>query len=181
MSTPTPHDPTHDPFDASAYQGAVIVGLIPGQNARVVREAAEHATLYGVPLVGVYVDTTRFVTYEEPGGSVHSAALDLSVEARRADYENVVAETSASLEGTGMTCVVRELVGDPAFAIRDLADDLHAKLIVIGTRKPGIGETLREFITGSVAARLARRQKRSILVIPQGDVVDDDAPAFPEH
>ena len=179
MTTSSPQDPVLDPFDADAVRGAVIVGIMPGQNPRVIKEAAKFAALLQVPLVGAYVDTTRFVTYEEPGGTVHSAALDLSIEAKQVDYERLVTETRAALEGTDTVCVVRELVGDPAFAIRDLADAVGAKLIVVGTRRPGIGETLREFITGSVAARLAHRQKRNILVVPHGDVIDDDAPEFP--
>ena len=179
MTTSPAQDPALDPFDADAVRGAVIVGLMPNQNPRVVREAAKFATLLQVPLVGAYVDTTRFVTYEEPGGTVHSAALDLSVEAQQVDSEKLVADTRAALEGTDTVCVVRELVGDPAFAIRDLADAVGAKLIVVGTRRPGLGETLREFITGSVAARLAHRQKRNILVVPHGEVIDDETPEFP--
>lgn len=172
------HENADVDYDALAVNGAVVVGIVPGQSPRVVREAAKFAQLLGVPLVGAYVDTTRFVTFEEPGGTVHSAALDLSIQAREADHDNVVAETAAALSDTGMTCVVRDLVGDPAFAIRDLADEVHASLIVVGTRKPGLGESLREFITGSVAARLAHRQKRNILVVPQGEVIDDDDADF---
>ena len=43
-----------------------------------------------------------------------------------------------------------------------------------GRRKRGIGESIREFFTGSVAARLAHRQHRSILVVPLGESVPDE-------
>ena len=50
------------------------------------------------------------------------------------------------------------LVGDPALAIKHLAGELDARLIVVGTRSRGIGESIREFFTGSVAARLAHEK-----------------------
>ena len=75
-----------------------------------------------------------------------------------------------------MTWTARQLVGDPALAIKQLATKLDAQLIVVGTRKRGIGESIREFFTGSVAARLAHRQHRPVLVVPLQDPVPDTQP-----
>jgi hypothetical protein len=55
---------------------AVIVGVIPDQPARVL-EAARYAKLFAAPLIVAHVDVTRFVTYEDPDGYVHSAPIDL--------------------------------------------------------------------------------------------------------
>jgi nucleotide-binding universal stress UspA family protein len=44
---------------------------------------------------------------------------------------------------------------------------------LVGTRRRGIGESIREFFTGSVAARLAHRQHRSVLVVPLQEPVPD--------
>lgn len=162
-----------EPSDALLH-GAVIVGAVPDQSVRVLREAAYYAKLHGVYLVVVHVDVTRFITYEDPDGYVHSAPIDMTVAAGAADLATVSAAASAALADRSVDWVVRQLVGDPALAIKHLADRLDARLIVVGTRKRGIGDSIREFFTGSVAARLAHRQRHSILVVPTGEPVPDD-------
>lgn len=171
-------DSTSTPSDAAAQnaalQKAVIVGMQPGQDRRVLDEAARYARLLGVPLVVAHVDVTRFVTYEDPDGYVHSAPIDINFDAGAAEFEAVQASAAAVLDKTDLTWTARQLVGDPALAIKQLAIKLDAQLIVVGTRKRGIGESIREFFTGSVAARLAHRQRRPILVVPLGESVPDE-------
>ncbi len=171
-------DQTSSPSDEAAQNaelhGAVIVGMQPDQSSHVLEEAARYAKLLSVPLVVVHVDVTRFVTYEDPDGYVHSAPIDLNVEAGAAEFEQVQSAAASVLEGSGLTWSARQLVGDPALAIKQLAGKLDAQLIVVGTRKRGLGESIREFFTGSVAARLAHRQHRSVLVVPLEDEVPDD-------
>ena len=159
--------------------GAVIAGVIPDQSTRVLTEAARYAKLMGVTLVVVHVDVTRFVTYEDPDGYVHSAPIDVNIAAGEGELDRVRAMADTALAGHGLKWTVRQLVGDPAMALKHLADQLDAKLIVVGTRKRGIGESIREFFTGSVAARLAHRQPRSILVVPLGEPVPDDEDIWP--
>lgn len=155
-------------------QKAVIVGVQPEQSPRVLQEALRYARLLGVPLVVTHVDVTRFVTYEDPDGYVHSAPIDMNLEGGAAEFELVRTQVAQVLDGTGITWTARPLVGDPALAIKHLADKIDAQLIVVGTRKRGFGETIREFFTGSVAARLAHRQHRSVLVVPLDEPVADD-------
>ena len=165
--------------DAEALHGAVIVGVVPGLPGRVVKEAGRYAKLLGAPLVVVHVDVTRFVTYEDPDGYVHSAPIDINVTAGESDLAVVEAEAKKILDGHEVDWSVRQLVGDPAMAMKHLADQVEAKLLVVGTRKRGLGESIREFFTGSVAARLAHRQQRPILVIPLGEPVSDDEEIWP--
>ncbi len=164
-------------------QRAVIVGIIPDQPPRVLKEAARYAALFGAPLILAHVDVTRFVTYEDPDGYVHSAPIDLDI-ATGAAQLRAVTEAAASILGepgsNGVDWSVRQLVGDPALAIKHLAEDSQARLIVVGTRRRGFGESVREFFTGSVAARLAHRQSRPVLVVPLEDPVGDDDPLWPE-
>ncbi|MFB8388146.1 universal stress protein [Microbacterium sp. NPDC055910] len=170
------------PADASsddAFRGAVLAGIIPDQSPRVLREAARYARMLGAPLIVVHVDVTRFVTYEDPDGYVHSAPIDIDISAGEGALESVRAAASAVLEGAGLQWSVRQLVGDPALAIKHLANLVDAKLIVVGTRKRGMGESIREFFTGSVAARLSHRQHRPLLVVPLGDPVPDDEDIWP--
>lgn len=173
-------DATHGESADPAAHGAVIVGVIPDQPTRVLAEGARYAKLLGAPLLVVHVDVTRFVTYEDPDGYVHSAPIDINIAAGEGDLDRVKAAAETFLAGhDDVQWSVRQLVGDPAMAIKHLAEQVDAKLIVIGTRKRGIGESIREFFTGSVAARLAHRQHRSILVVPLGEPVPDDEEIWP--
>ncbi|MBS1697014.1 MAG: universal stress protein [Actinobacteria bacterium] len=155
-------------------QKAVIVALRPGQPPRVLAEAMRYATLLAAPLVVVHVDVTRFVTFEDPDGMVHSAPIDLNIDPGAEEFAELRGEVQQVLAGSGLTWTARQLVGDPALAIKHLAGELDAQLIVVGTRSRGIGESIREFFTGSVAARLSHRQSRPILVVPLEDPIADD-------
>jgi len=170
-STPTASD---EAAQNAALQKAVVVGMQPGQPPHVLTEAVRYAKLLKAPLVVVHVDVTRFVTFEDPDGYVHSAPIDLNLDAGAAEFEDVQRNAAAMLDKEDITWTARQLVGDPALAIKQLAEKLDAQLIVIGTRKQGLGESIREFFTGSVAARLAHRQHRPVLVIPQGEPIPDD-------
>lgn len=170
--------PATGPDDAS-LQGAVLVGVVPELPSRVLKEAARYSMLLNVPLVVVYVDVTRFVTYEDPDGYVHSAPIDVNIAAGQSEFGVVEVEAAAVLDGHDLPWSTRQLVGDPALALKHLASQLDAKLIVVGTRKRGLGESIREFFTGSVAARLAHRQHRPILVVPLGEPVPDDEDIWP--
>ena len=154
-------------------QKAVIVALRPGQPPRVLAEAMHYAGLLQAPLVVVHVDVTRFVTFEDPDGMVHSAPIDLNIDTGAEEFAELRGEVEKTLAGSGLTWTARQLVGDPALAIKHLAGELDARLIVVGTRSRGIGESIREFFTGSVAARLSHRQSRPILVVPLEDPVPD--------
>lgn len=159
--------------------GAVIAGVIPDQPPRVLKEAARYAKLFHAPLVVVHVDVTRFVTYEDPDGYVHSAPIDLNIAAGEGDLAKVQDAAASVLDESGLEWTVRQLVGDPAMALKHFADQIDARLLVVGTRKRGIGESIREFFTGSVGARLAHRQHRPILVVPLGEPVADDEEIWP--
>ena len=159
---------------------AVIVGAIPDQPPRVLKEAARYAKLFGAPLIIAHVDVTRFVTYEDPDGYVHSAPIDIDIATGEAQLRSVTDAAACILADSGIDWTVRQLVGDPAMALKQLAEKSQARLLVIGTRRRGIGESIREFFTGSVAVRLAHRQTRPILVVPIDDPAADDEELWPE-
>ncbi|MGV9195398.1 universal stress protein [Microbacterium sp. MC2] len=159
---------------------AVIVGVIPDQSPRVLREASRYAKLLGAPLIVTHVDVTRFVTYEDPDGYVHSAPIDLDLATGESQLTAIQEAARDVLAGSDVEWTVRQLVGDPALALKHLAERSDARLIVVGTRKRGIGESIREFFTGSVAARLAHRQPRPVLVVPLGEPAADDEDLWPD-
>ena len=172
-------EPEGDAARDANLRGAVIVGVIPDQSPRVLKEGARYAKLFGAPLAVVHVDVTRFVTYEDPDGYVHSAPIDINIATGESELTRVQDASAAVLADSGVDFTVRQLVGDPAMAIKHFADEIDARLIVVGTRKRGLGESIREFFTGSVGARLAHRQHRPILVVPLGEPVPDDEEIWP--
>ncbi|MFG6444404.1 universal stress protein [Microbacterium sp. P07] len=157
-----------------APRGAVIVGVAPGVSPRVFVEAARYATLSSVPLAVVHVDVTRFITFEDPDGYVHSTPIEAGADAARAQLAEVESAARQALAGNDVRWSVHQLIGDPAMALAHLAERIDSPLLVVGTRRRGFGESIREFFTGSVAARLAHRQHRPVLVVPLGEPVPDD-------
>ncbi|MBW9109719.1 universal stress protein [Microbacterium ureisolvens] len=172
-------EPEGDAATDESLHGAVIAGVIPDQSPRVLKEAARYAQLFQAPLVVVHVDVTRFVTYEDPDGYVHSAPIDINIAAGEGELAKVQDAAASVLGDSGPEWTVRQLVGDPAMAIKHFADQIDARLLVVGTRKRGFGESVREFFTGSVGARLAHRQHRPILIVPLGEPVPDDEEIWP--
>lgn len=170
----------HGVDEAAVPQRAVIVGVIPDQSERVLREAARYAALFSAPLIVAHVDVSRFVTYEDPDGYVHSAPIDIDLSTGEAQLAVVRENAQAVLSEVAVQWSVQQLVGDPALAIKHLAEKSNARLIVVGTRRRGFGETIREFFTGSVAARLAHRQSRPILVVPLEAPARDDEELWPD-
>lgn len=170
-------DPDAEPVPAHA----VIVGVIPDQPPRVLKEAARYAKLFGAPLILAHVDVTRFISYEDPDGYVHAAPIDIDLDTGEAQLRAVTDAAAAVLGEPGeVDWSVRQLVGDPALAIKQLAGRSRARLIVVGTRRRGFGESVREFFTGSVAARLAHRQSTPILVVPLQAPAGDDEELWPD-
>ena len=51
---------------------------------------------------------------------------------------------------------------------------MRTRLDAMKSRDRGIGESIREFFTGSVAARLAHRQRRPVLVVPRDYATEDE-------
>ncbi len=70
------------------------------------------------------------------------------------------------LEDRGITHQGHFVVDRPAAAILDVADDVNADLIVIGTR--GLGRVDR-FLRGSVSARVANHARTSLMMIHSDD------------
>ncbi|AXH97361.1 universal stress protein [Ornithinimicrobium avium] len=152
-TTPTPH---------------VVVGVVLGQPAAVARTAATFADRFGADLVCACVDPARYplthdVDRPDLSVPVDPDLLDLPGPGLRPALETMLSE---HLRGLDVRWSVRALAGGPARELARLADELDAAMIVVGTREAGLRESLRELVNGSVAAHLAHRQHRPVLVVP---------------
>ena len=157
------------------HRSHIVVGVVPGQPAAVLTAAALFARHFGADLVCAFIDANRYVAEELPDGTVTSLSInpDLPDLLHETFAPELRAQLAAALEGQDVLWSTRALAGGPAQALARLANKLDAKLIVVGTREPGFRGTMHEFMNGSVAAQLAHRQHRPVVVIPLNPVADD--------
>jgi nucleotide-binding universal stress UspA family protein len=88
---------------------------------------------------------------EEEQGAMHDAAA----------VTQLLDQARGSFEQAGVPCEVIEREGKPAFVIGDVADEINADLIVMGTR----GITM-ESDQESTAARVIQLAPCPVLVVP---------------
>jgi nucleotide-binding universal stress UspA family protein len=152
----------------------ILVGVTYGQPGVVLRHAARFARTFNAALVCAHVDPGRYVVEELPDGSVASLPLDPDLpELKDTDFDQgLVAQVRAAVADESIELSFRELAGDVAYALTRLADILDVEMIIVGSRRGGVRAGLRQFLTGSVAAHLAHRQPRPVVVIPVAPVAE---------
>lgn len=145
----------------------LIAAVVPDTAPVVLREATSLATALGLDVVAVHIDASRVVVARHPDGTVDSSPVDPDsydeLGPRALDNLRRLVDETAQ---TGTAVTLLGVPGAPAEEIARLAERLDARLIVVGTRKPGLAHHVAEFFTGSVAAHLAYRQARPVLVVP---------------
>jgi nucleotide-binding universal stress UspA family protein len=148
--------------------GPVIVGVEDDEPTHVLSQAAGFASDFGVELVCAHVDTGRYPVEEHEDGSVTSMPLDPEIPDIRDEVVSPALEAFVrdALKDWSVPLRFVALAGDTAQSLGELAERLDARAIVVGTRRPGFRAGLEKFFTGSVAVRLAHRQKRPVIVIP---------------
>lgn len=130
--------------EPSVPQGPpVVVGVTPGQPAHIVEHAARCARAFGVELICAHVGT-----------GLETADDDL------------VADLAQTLAGSGVPWSTRQLTGDIAVALGQLATTVDAEMIVVGTHERSFSVSVQEFFHRSVAVQLAHRQQRPVVVVP---------------
>lgn len=146
----------------------IVVGVEPDEPAVVLLTAAAFARRFGARLLCAYVDPSRFVVQEREDGSVVTMPIDPDLADAPAEGfdPGLAGHIDGVLAKSGVSWEARYLVGSPADALAQLAAELDAPMIVVGSREPGARGSFREFFNGSIAARLSHRQPRPVLVVP---------------
>jgi len=154
----------------------IVVGVTPRQPDAVLIEAASFARAFGCSLVLAHVDASRFVVVENVDGTVTSLPFDADLHDFDPEPPDPTLEATAHrlLDDAGVSWELTQLAGDPARAIGRLADSVSARAIVVGTRERGLRKGILEFFNGSVAAALAHRQTRPVIVIPLAPTGSDE-------
>lgn len=158
-----------------ARSGPVVVGISAGTPDRVLDEAVAIARDLRVPLACVYVDESRVPIGETPDGQTVTTPVAAGAfgESLDAGIAPAVAQTAARVAvlaaEANITVAHVTLAGDPVTAIARFAADRDARVIVVGTRQPGVHASVSLLLAGPVASRLARRQQVPVLVVPLHD------------
>ena len=151
--------------DAARY---IVVGVTPHQPVAVLREAVRLARQFKAVLVCANVEAGSYVVAEHPDGSVESRPIDPD----QPDWNTAVFNGGLAhrirevADKEGVRVEFRELAGDVAHALGRLAEVLDAEMIIVGSRRGGLRSTMHDFFGGSVAAHLAHRQPRPVVVVP---------------
>ena len=146
----------------------VVVGVTATQPPVVVVQAARFARQFDAALVCAHVDAARYVVAEHADGSVESRPIDPDQsDWEDASFDPELADRIRALtEQESVHVELRELAGDVAYALARLADVVSAEMVVVGSRRGGLRSSVHEFFGGSVAAHLAHRQPRPVVVVP---------------
>lgn len=146
----------------------IVVGVVLGQPEAVIATAAQFAQHFDAELVCACIDAGRYTVARQPDGRVVSSPIDpdSAVEIVEEFDPELRQHLAAVLDHTMVTWSVRALAGSPARELANLADELDAAMIVVGTRNRGVMASVREFLSGSVAAQLAHRQHRPVVIVP---------------
>ena len=151
--------------DATQY---IVFGVTPRQPLTVLRQAVGFARQFNAVLVCANVEAGSYVVAEHPDGSVESRPIDPD----QPDWKTAIFDGSLAArirdvaDKEGVRVEFRELAGDIAHALGRLAEVLNAEMIIVGSRRGGLRSTMHEIFGGSVAAHLAHRQPRPVVVIP---------------
>ena len=156
------------PWSAPVTGRPVLVGVEPSQPDRVVEEAAALAKSLGTGLVCVWVDPAHLVAEREPDGSLDLVPVDSDhdEEPDEALDAAVAARLATCLGPTGVPWRFVYSTGEAARGLKAAADEHDARMIVVGTHRPGLAHWMNQVISGSVAGRLAHTQSRPVLLVP---------------
>ncbi|GAA1444167.1 universal stress protein [Leifsonia poae] len=149
----------------------MLAGVYPGQSVAVVLEAATLAKELHRPLLCAYVAIDTYLADWESGDRRNAESLypgDLGPADDRIalDLAASIAQTLNRMEPLEHGWSLRVLAGDPGHVLKIAADEVAARLIVVGTHGSGAAHVVEAWLSGSVAAHLSRATTRPVVVVP---------------
>lgn len=155
--------------DMPSADHPIVVAVHPGVPELLVETAVQWARSFGAPLCMAYVDESRVTIEGFEDGTVRHTALIPDDErtpwrardTRLREALAVYLETCPDVDWE-----FRYRAGNPDRELAHLAHSTSAAAIVVGTRAPGFRWTAKEWLDGSVALQLSRRQHRPVILVP---------------
>jgi nucleotide-binding universal stress UspA family protein len=133
----------------------IVVGFDDTEPARrALERAADLAEAFGAKLVVTSVAPVLV-------GIARSAGPLDPVDSPE-EHREQLQDARKLLEARGIKAEYAPAIGEPADTIVELAEDLDADLIVVGTREPGI---LQRLLGQSVSERVAHEAHRDVLIV----------------
>ena len=158
----------------STPERAVVVGIAAGQRDAVVLVAAEFAAQFDAQLVCVVADEGHYTSTDRTGRTVIAPIDPDSVDDVEGEWAGIEDHLHDVLDRVTPRWTVRFVTGEPSAALVEIATEVDALMVVIGTRRRSVARSLREFFAGSIAAHLAHRQARPVVVVPLDPAPLDD-------
>ncbi|GAA1497723.1 universal stress protein [Paeniglutamicibacter kerguelensis] len=148
--------------------GPILAGAMPKQPRRVVLEARALAESLGTALVFAYVEPNSYradweLKEDIQGNSLNPKQID---EEMTSDVADIMRVLESCMAGSQTTWSLKVLAGDAGNTLAHLADELHARMIVVGTRHKGVGARLTELLSGSTASHVIAHQSLPVVVVP---------------
>ena len=151
----------------------IVVGVVPGQPPAVVIEAARFAERFDAVLVCASVDASQYTVGRRGNGTTLATPIDpdLGTGNEVGVFDSrLLSSIAQTLRHRSVQWSTRALAGGPAQELARVAEAVDALMIIVGTRESGLRGSLHNFFNGSVAAQLAHRQHRPVVVIPLNPV-----------
>lgn len=146
----------------------IVVGIMPKQDEIVPVTACAMATDLGCRAIFVYADPSKISVDGEQG---HATSIDPDIVDDVDEQDRITAQMKERLQsvtsGREAEWEFRYVAGAPAAALANIALEEDAAFIMIGSREPGLGARMKEFVSGPVADALMHSQPRPVVVIPQ--------------
>jgi nucleotide-binding universal stress UspA family protein len=133
----------------------ILVGVDGSDNSlRAARIAAGTAALFRSEIV--------LLNVLQPTESAYYTGMPTTDEEERAKGEEKLYRAKDVCEEAGLKPVLKVMLGNPAEAILELAEDGY-DLVIVGTRGSG---GLARFLMGSVSTRVVQFAKVPVMVVP---------------
>ncbi len=140
------------------YNKVIVVAVDLSSPKEIVRNAAEVAEY-----VGAYVMLVTVIDVASIAGTEFGTSSIAMLEKSVSEYhKSLIQEYFSSIPNILVESKI--LYGDPANEICKLVDDIHADMVVIGSRDKG---RLRSMLLGSVSEKVLKRCKCSVLLVKQ--------------
>lgn len=148
--------------------GPIVVGVLPKQPRRVILEAKTLAEALGSEIVFAYVQSNSYLVEWElkediRANSLHPTDIDEEMNAAASEVLKVL---ESCMEGSHLEWSLKILSGEPGKAIARLGSEMHARLLVVGTRHKGVGAKISELFNGSTASHVLAMQSIPTVVVP---------------
>ncbi|GAB3620244.1 hypothetical protein GCM10027417_15050 [Glutamicibacter endophyticus] len=140
----------------------ILLGIDSDQAPVVLEQALSLAQGLSARLLCVQVQTGRLVA----DSLVNPPAAHPLDEPPEFDAE-LAKRIIAVTEQTSVPTELRMVSGDAGKALAAVAQEVRARVIVVGTRHAGLRSRFAELLDGSVAVYLAHHQPIPVMVVPQ--------------